>query len=113
MAIGLDRVTGALPTLAVGENCVRRIVAVMCGIEAGRAVASGREWRGADHPRARRGAKLVYADAVIAMGMGDENGVDPLAVDRREQRREMRIVVGAWIDDRDLALGPRYRCRCR
>ena len=110
---GLDRVTVALPALAVGEDCVRRIVAVMCGIEAGRAVAAGRERRGADHPRARRRAKLVCADAVVAMGVGDENGVDPLALDRGEQRRKMRIVARAWIDDRDLALRPRYRCRCR
>ena len=101
---GLDRVAGALPTLAVGENRVRRIVAVMRGIEAGRAIAAGRERRGADHPRARRRAKLPCAGAVIAMGMGDENGLDPLAVDRGEQRGEMRIVVGARIDDRDLAL---------
>ena len=84
----------------------------MRGIEAGRAVAAGRERRGADHPRARRRAKLLRADAVIAMGMGDENGLDPLAVNRGEQRGEMRIVVGARIDDRDPALGPRYRCRC-
>ena len=38
---GLDRVAGALPSLAVGENRVWRIVAVMCGIEAGRPVAAG------------------------------------------------------------------------
>ncbi len=103
MATASDRVAGALPTLAVGENQVRRIIAVVCGIEAGRAVASGRERRGADHPRARRCAKRPRADAVIAMGMGDENGLDPLAVNRGQQRREMRIVAGARIEDRDAS----------
>src|ERR1700735_1447488 len=95
---GLDRVAGASPVLVVRENDVRRIVAVMCGIESGRAVAEGRERRGADHSRARRRAKLVRADAVIAMGMGDEDSLDLLAVDRGEQRGEMPIVVGARID---------------
>src|SRR6202044_2876353 len=91
---GLQRVPGALPTLAIHENGVRRIVAVMCGIEAGRAVAARLERSGADHPRACCGAKLLRADAVIAMGVGDENGLDLLALDSGEQCGEMRIVVG-------------------
>ena len=37
------------------------------------------------------------------MGMGDENGLDLLAVHGGEQRREMRVVVRAGIDDRDRA----------
>ena len=76
----------------------------MRGIEAGRAIASGHEGRGADHARPRRRLELPGARAVIAVGMGDENGLDLLAVDRGEQRGKMRVVVRARIDDRDLAL---------
>ena len=67
---GLDRVAGALPSLAVGENCVGRIVAVMGGIEAGRAIAARRERRGADHPRARRRAELLGARRCDRDGYG-------------------------------------------
>src|SRR6202020_1111824 len=101
---GLDRIARALPTLAVGKNRVRRIVAVVCGIEAGRAIALGRQRRSADHPRPCRRAKLPRAGAVIAMGMGDENRFDLLAVNGGKQRGEMRIVVWARIDDCDLTL---------
>ena len=86
------------------ENHVRRIVAVVRGIESGRAVAAGRERRGSDHLRARRRTKRLHADAMIAMGVRDEDGLDPLAVNRGEQRGEMRIVVGARIDNRDPPL---------
>ena len=38
------------------------------------------------------------------MGMGDENGLDPLALDRREDRGEVGVVAGARIDHGDFAL---------
>ncbi len=38
------------------------------------------------------------------MGVGDEDGLDRLAFDRREDRREMAFVAGARIEDRDRAL---------
>ena len=82
---------------------IGRIVAVVGGIEAGRPIALGHERRGADHPRAGRRAEPVRAGAVIAMGMGDQDRLDFLALDRGEQRREMRIVLRARIDDRDRA----------
>ena len=99
--------------LAVGEDRIGRIVAVVGGIEAGCPVAAGRERRGADHPRAGRRAEPVRAGAVIAMGMGDEDRLDFLALDRGEERREMRIVLRAGIDDRDRAFADDIACRCR
>src|SRR6202042_3826733 len=87
---GFDLVARALPSLAVGENRVRRIIAVMRRVETGRPVAARRKRSGADHSRARGRAKLVRADAMIAMGMADEDRLDPLAVNRGEQGRKMR-----------------------
>lgn len=37
------------------------------------------------------------------MGVGDEDMTDFFALHRLQQGVEMRSVVGAWIDDRDLA----------
>ena len=100
---GFDGKTRALQPFAVGEDGVGRIVAVMGGVEALRPVAGGDERRWPDHLRARRGAELRCAGAVIAMGMGDEDRLDCLALDRVEDRLEMRIVVRSRIDDRDRA----------
>ena len=38
------------------------------------------------------------------MGVGDQDGLDPLALDRRKDRREMGRVRWARIDDGDRAL---------
>ena len=75
----------------------------MRGIEAGRTAASGRERRGAENLRAGRFTQRPGGDAVVAMGVGDEDGLDPLALHRRQQRPEMRLVVRTRIDDRDRA----------
>ena len=40
---------------------------------------------------------------MIAMGMGDENVRDGFAAHGIEQRRDMGIVIGAGIEDRDFA----------
>ena len=40
---------------------------------------------------------------MIAMGMGDENVADGFAAHGVEQRRDMRVVVGAGIEDRHFA----------
>lgn len=40
---------------------------------------------------------------MIAMRMGHERGCDCLALNGREDRRYVRRIAGAWIDDRDAA----------
>ena len=110
---GLDGEARPLKPLAVAKHGVGRVIAVMRGIEAAGPIPFGREGLGADDPRAGRRAKPVRKRAVIAMGMGDEDRFDRLALDRGQDRREMRLVGGARIDDRDRAVARRYRCRCR
>ena len=110
---GFDREARALQSFAVGEDPIGRIVAVVGGIEAGRPIALGHERRGADHPRAGRRAEPVRAGAVIAMGMGDQDRLDFLALDRGEQRREMRSRPPGPDRRSRPRLGRRYRCRCR
>ena len=90
----LDRVAAPLEPLAVGEHRVGRIIAVVGGVEARRPVGARRERGRADDPRARRRAEPLRAGAVIAMGMGYENGLDLLAFDGGEQRREMQSSSG-------------------
>ena len=90
--------------LAVAEHGVGRVVAVMRGIEAAGPVSLRRERLGADDPRARSLPQPVRKRAVIAMGMGDEDRLHPLALDRGQDRREMRFVGRARIDDRDRAV---------
>lgn len=41
---------------------------------------------------------------MVAMRMGDEDVAQPLALDRREQRLDMRIDRRPRIDDRDIAV---------
>ena len=100
---GFDREVRPLQPLAVGEDRVGRIVAIVRGIETGRPVAVGRKRHRPDHPRAGCRGELFCAGAVIAMGVGDEDRFDSLALDRGEDRGEMRIVLRSRIDDCDRA----------
>ncbi len=49
---------------------------------------------------------------MIAMGMGDEDMRHGLAAHRIEQRRDVRVVERAGIDDRDAAAARRCRTPC-
>jgi hypothetical protein len=46
---------------------------------------------------------------VIEMGMGDEDVRKRLVADRLEERREMRLVLRARIDERKGLLSPRMK----
>ena len=64
-----------------------------------------RPGRRAPGPARRPGsAKAARAGAVVAVGVGDEHRRDPLARHRGGERGEVARVVGAGVDDRDLAL---------
>ena len=93
--------------LAVGERNVGTEIHVGGGIEpAGFAdmqrprqpVRALREYLGAG-----RRLHLGRRRRMIAVGMGDENMGDGFAAHGIEQRRDMGVVVGAGIEDRDLA----------
>ena len=111
---GLDGEARSLETLAVPEHRVGRVVEIMRGIEARRSRRPSVRTARRRRPARRSPALSRFAsDAVIAMGMGDEDRLDLFALDRREDRREMGFVGRARIDDRDCAIARRYRCRCR
>ena len=50
---------------------------------------------------------------MIAMGMGDEDVRDRLAAHGIEQRRDMGVIVGAWVEDRNLAAADNVADRAR
>ena len=78
---------------------------------AGRRAPAGSPWArsGAADPR----GEGAGAGAVVAVGMGDEDRRHPLARDRGGERGEVARVVGAGVDDGDLALAERRSCGCR
>ena len=93
--------------LAVGERAVRFEIHVRAGVEALRfadvqrprcAMRAFRQNNGAGGRLDRR-----HGRRMVAMGVGDKNMRHGLAAHRIEQRRDVRRIVRAGIDDRDLA----------
>src|SRR5574337_1759000 len=85
--------TRPVEALAVAKRKVGRVSAVMRGVEAAQAVALGNEGRRADDARARLLAEAVGQRRMVAMGVGDEDGFDPLSLGGRQNRPKMRFVV--------------------
>jgi hypothetical protein len=88
--------------LAVGEDAVGTVIAVERGIGAGARIIE-HERRAADDRRAGRGLERTARRAVVAVRVGDEDRLDRPAGDRRQQRVQMRGIVGAGVDHREVA----------
>ena len=93
--------------IAVGERDVGAEIHVGAGVEPARLADMQRPRQAVralrENLRAGCGLDLGHGGGMIAMGVGDENVGDGLAAHGVKQRADMRIVVGAGIEDRDLA----------
>ena len=100
---GLDREAAEGKAFAVGQDGVRRIGPV---VRKTSGPLSSFGWKeGGPTMRAPVASRRVVSEgAVITVGVGDKDRLDPLVRGRRQDRSEVARVGGARIDDGDSAL---------
>ena len=98
---------GAADLFAVGERDIGAEIHVGAGVEPARLADVQRTRQAVGALRINLGAgcglDLGHGGGMIAVGVGDENVGDGLPAHGVEQRADMRVVIGAGVEDRDLA----------
>ena len=94
---GLQAPALALHHLAIGQadHGVESLIATgTCGHMRAEAIGGGAGGRG----------QAGGAGGMVAMGVGDDDVGDHLAIQRAQHRLQMRRILGPWVEDGDLAL---------